>query len=459
MKKLLIALFAIVLLFPAFSYTADELRSAMLAHNPDIRKAREAVTQAALDVKDAKAGYTPTLDLTITGSYIANPIDPIRVNLGDYVNTSAYGIPNDYITVYEGQENMYYQFSLSLTQPIFTWGKISNAVKLYEKVYDARLLQLEDALAKSETELWTRIAALDYLLGIRNLLDSQKKISGRLVQMADDAKTNGMMLETEALSVKVQARQVDVAKAQVDQQIALMLTELENLTGIADLQASDIEFDESSLDAVVSELCALEYQALLSKCLAGSRTTFRLLSRLSEIASLTHDIAGASVNWKPDFALVVNADYSGSRLPFVEKDWYGKDDWSATITIALKTTLYDCGKAVRNVQRTESAMQDASIDLDDARAKIRSAVDENWTGLFVSLAKIEYQQALCDQKDAENQVAANLLDTGYGSETDYLQGQLERNNCEIEMLRDRIDLATSAYTLLYLQGESSKPAD
>ncbi|MBR5668632.1 MAG: TolC family protein, partial [Spirochaetales bacterium] len=202
MKKLLIALFSIFLLYPAFSYTAGELQRSMLANNPDIRKAREAVTQAALDVKDAKAGYTPTIDLTVTGSYIANPIDPIRVNLGDYVNTSAYGIPNDYITVYEGQESMYYQFSLSLTQPIFTWGKINNAVKLYEKVYDARVLQLEDAIEKAQTELWTRIAALDYLLGIRNLLDSQKEISLRLVQMADDARTNGMMLETEALSVK-----------------------------------------------------------------------------------------------------------------------------------------------------------------------------------------------------------------------------------------------------------------
>ena len=458
MKKLLIALLASALLFPLYAYTAAELHGAMLTNNTEIRKAREAVIQASLDVKDAKAGYSPTVDLTVTGSYIANPIDPIRINLGDYINTSAYGIGNDYITVYEGQENMYYQFSLSVTQPIFTWGKINNAVKLYEKVYDARTLQLEDAIEKAETELWTRIAVLDYLLRIRNLLDEQEEISLRLVQMAEDAKNNGMMLETEALNVRVQARQIDVAKAQVDQQIALMLTELKNLTGIPGLQAIDIEFDESYLEAVVNQLCSTDYNTLLAKCLAGSRTTFQLLSKLSDIASLTHDIAGASVNWKPDFALVVNADYSGSRLPLAEKDWYGKDDWSATLTIALKTTVFDGGKAVRNVSRTESAVRDASIDLDDAKAKIRSAVDENWTGLFVDLAKIDYQEALSDQKDAENRVARNLLDTGYGSETDYLQGQLEKNNCEIEILRTGIELATSAFTLLYLQGESSKPA-
>ena len=459
MKRLLTAFFAIVILSPVFSYTAGELQSAMLANNPDVRKAREAVSQADLDVRDAKAGYSPTVDLTVTGSYIANPIDPIRINLGDYIDTSAYGIGNDYITVYDGQENMYYQFSLSVTQPIFTWGKINNAVKLYQKIYDARILQLQDAIEKARTELWTRIAALDYLLGIQSLLDEQKELSERLVQMADNAFSNGMMLQTEALSVKVQARQLDVAKAQVDQQIVLMLTELENLTGIRNLTSGDIEFDEKALNSEIGCLCGTEYDVLLSKCLAPSRTTFQLLSRLSEIASLTHDIAGASVNWKPDFALVVNADYSGSRLPLAEKDWYGKDDWSATVTIALKTTVFDGGKAVRNVRRTESAMEDAAIDLDDAKSKIRSAVDENWTGLFVNLAKIDYQKALSDQKDAEIAVSRNLLDTGYGSETDYLQGQLEKNSCEIEILRTRIELATSAYTLLYLQGESSKPAD
>ncbi|MBQ7645100.1 MAG: TolC family protein, partial [Spirochaetales bacterium] len=347
MKKTLTVLISVLILFPAFALTMGDLESAMLGNNPDIRKAREEVNKAMLDVRDAKAGYTPTIDLTITGSYIANPIDPIRVNLGDYVDTSAYGIGNDYITLYNGQENMYYQFSLSLTQPIFTWGKITNAVKLYQKVYDARLLQLEDSVQKLRTEICTRTAVLHYLLEIQTILEEQASISERLVQMAQDAKENGMMLETEALSVRVQARQLDVAKAQIDQQIVLMLTELQNITGLSDLQAIDIEFDESRMDALVKQLCDTEYNNLLSRSLSPSRTTFQMLTRLSEIASLTHDIAGASVNWKPDLALVVNADYTGSRLPFAEKDWYGKDDWSATITIALRTTVFDGGKAVR----------------------------------------------------------------------------------------------------------------
>lgn len=455
MKRAASLLLLAILMIPLFSLTVTDLQSAMMGGNPDIMKAREEVSKASLDVKDAKSGYSPTIDLTITGSYIANPIDPIRVNLGDYINTTAYGIPNDYVTIYNGQESMYYQFQLSLTQPVFTWGKITNAVRLYQKVYDARVLQMEDAIEKAQTELRTRVAALYYLLQIQKLLESQREIADKLVGHADNAQQNGMMLATDALKIKVQSRQIDVAKAQIDQQIVLMVTELRNLTGLKDLTADDIEFDEAEFDKQLESLKGTEYSTLSSRCLSDSRTTFQLLGALSQIAELTNDIAGASVNWKPDMALVVNADYSGSRLPFAQKDWYGKDDWSATITFALKTTIVDGGKAVRNVKRTESAVSEAQMDIQSAKAKVQSAVDENWTNLSVYLAQIDYQDALQSQLEAQGEVDKQLLDTGYGSESDYLQGQLESNNCGIEILRTRINLATAVYTLLYLQGDRS----
>ena len=181
MKRAALLLLLTILMTSLFSLTVSDLQSSMMSGNPDIMKAREEISKADLDVKDAKSGYSPTIDLTITGSYIANPIDPIRVNLGDYINTTAYGIPNDYVTIYNGQENTYYQFQLSLTQPIFTWGKITNAVKIYQKIYDARVLQLEDAIEKAQTELRTRVAALYYLTQIQSLLESQREIADRLV--------------------------------------------------------------------------------------------------------------------------------------------------------------------------------------------------------------------------------------------------------------------------------------
>ena len=42
----------------------------------------------------------------------------------------------------------------------------------------------------------------------------------------------------------------------------------------------------------------------------------------------------------------------------------------------------------------------------------------------------------------------------------HLKGRLERNNCEIEILKAKMELAAAAYTLLYLEGEiASADAD
>ena len=55
MKKLTLLLVISAILVPIFAYTPEELSSSMMANNTDIRKAREEVTKANLDVKDAKA--------------------------------------------------------------------------------------------------------------------------------------------------------------------------------------------------------------------------------------------------------------------------------------------------------------------------------------------------------------------------------------------------------------------
>ncbi len=104
-----------------FSVTADELYSSMLENNPNVKKAGKEVSRALLDVKDAKAGRSPTIDLTVTGSYIANPMKPISINIGDYIDTTLYGVKNDYIRLYKGQESSYYKFSLSVTQPLIQY--------------------------------------------------------------------------------------------------------------------------------------------------------------------------------------------------------------------------------------------------------------------------------------------------------------------------------------------------
>ena len=282
-SKITILILLFVTVAGCFALTIDDLNSSMLSNNLAIKKAKEEINKASLDISDAKSGYAPTIDLTVTGSYIANPIDPIRVNLADYISTPVAGGTKDYVTVYQGQENMYYQFSLSMTQPIYTWGKLDNAVRIYQKVYDVKVLQLQDIIEQNQTELRTRVAAVYYLNEIKSLLEQQTSITQRLVELAEEASSNGMMLATEALGVKVQARQIDVALSKIEQQLQLMQTALRNLTGIKDLSIEDLEFNEESFDYEVESLISIDFDSLSAKVLSDNRTNFKLLAELGSI--------------------------------------------------------------------------------------------------------------------------------------------------------------------------------
>jgi len=455
MKKLFSVLLILCISIACFAVTTGELEASLLVNNPALRKAKEDASQALLDLKDAKAGQGPVLDLTISGSYIANPIDPIRVNLNDYVDGATYGLTNpQYVTIYNGMESTYYSFGLQLTQPIFTWGKLAKAVDIYRAVYDARLLQQADEKDKALTELSTRLYASDVLLQLSQILDEQKKTAQRLTELAESAYENGMMLETEALGVRVQARQIDVASSQVNTALDNMEVAVSGLTGV-DFKAEDLEGSqqrEAEVDALLKQLSAIGNESIMDAALSDERTAFVLLEKMKEISELTKGVASASVNWKPDLALVVNASYGGPRFPGIETDWYRKNDWNAIVTVALSTTVYDGGKAVRDVQRKASQLEQSTIDTEDARQKIRSAVRENLGTAELCLAKIDYNTAKLEQLAKEGEQKKLAYENGYGSEADCLQNLLEQNNCTIEILQNRISLATALFTLRYLCG-------
>ena len=355
-------LFIVVLLisntlFATETYNYDSLASSLRLNNTKLQAAYQDVVQAKLDTKDAKANYHPTIDLTVSGSYIINPIGPITVN------ASELGLPyNQYITLYKGMENTLYQTSLSLQQPIFTWGKIKNGVNALTEVESVRSLQITDTENQLTAELKTRLAANYYMDEIITLLNEQKSYADRLVQIAYAANEQGIMLLQEAKENEIEALQVEVTLSEINAQYSSNLTALRTMTGILDLKREDISFtpDEEMFYSLATE----DRNALIKEATSQSQPTLQMLSHMQKAMEYSQKVSEASVYWKPDFALQVTASYGGSRLPLVETDWYRQNDYNGMITVAFKTTLWDGGKALNDIKRSESNTQSAIISRD-----------------------------------------------------------------------------------------------
>lgn len=438
-----------------FAYTFEELKNAMISNNPEILKLEQEYVKSNLDYKDAVAGFFPTIDLQVSGTYMVNPpVDALYLNVDEILNSISWpsGIKpqtgNQYVKVFDGMENTLYQFQLTMTQPIFTWGKITNATKLYKQISQIKQTQIFSKQEELQIELESRLTALFYIEKILQILEEEKEYTERLVQVCEDAKKSGMLLEQDVLEAKIQAKQIDIAQQDLTEQLKQQILELERSTGIPDLTVQNIEFDydeESLLENLKNDRTELEERALSSE-----KLSIKMLTQLKEVNQTAEKIAKASVNWKPDFALQVSAGYGGSRFPLVEPNWLRKDDYSANISIGLKTTVWDGGKKVRDVSRKISETTTAEIQKLDACATIKKTLSEQFNAADVCTMKIEYQELKIQTSLSKISQAETVFKTGYGSETDVLNAKIECCNEKIEKEKQALNRATSCLKIKYL---------
>lgn len=451
MKKFIFFIVVLLIsntLFATETYNYDSLASSLRLNNTKLQAAYQDVVQAKLDTKDAKANYHPTIDLTVSGSYIINPIGPITVN------ASELGLPyNQYITLYKGMENTLYQTSLSLQQPIFTWGKISNGVKALKEVESVRSLQLTDTENQLNAELKSRLSAIYYMDEIISLLNEQKSYADRLVELAHAAQDQGIMLAQEVKENEINALQVDVTLSEINAQYSSNLTALRTMTGLLDLTREDISYipDEENFYTLAKE----DRNALIKSATSQSQPTLQMLSHMQSAMEYSEKVSKASVYWKPDFALQVSASYGGSRLPLVETDWYRQDDYNGMVTVAFKTTVWDGGKALNNIKRSESNVANAVISRDEAINTIITTLSEQFANQDMAIAKISYLDL--KEETLVSKVEQKILLQSYGnaSEADVLNAKIELTTCRLERLQEKLKLAQASYLIEYLTGRSN----
>lgn len=435
--------------------TMDELKVSMDSNNAQLAKARQTYIQSLLDVKNAKANYQPTIELLLTSTYMPNPpigkttisVDELSSQLGVVIPGAAAG---EYVTLYDGMKNIYYNAGLSITQPLFTWGKIPNAVKLYTQVAEIRALAIEDTSNQLTAQLKARVSALKYMDDILVLLDQTKDTADELVQVSQDAYDNGMILKQDVSKAKISAMEIDVTRQEIMKEYRTNLQELRTLTGNEDLQANDIDYsvNEEEIQAIV----AIDHDELHAMATRTSSEPLTMLRKQTQALQLKKKIAQDSLYWKPDLALQVSLSYGGSALPLVETNWYRADDYGLYLTLAVKSTVWDGGKKLNDVSYAQSEILGSIADYDAAVDQLQSVAEENIAAAELAQAKIEYLGLKLEESQDRLELLERQFAVGYISKTDVLSQQIEVYTNQMNLIKEKISLAQAAYTLAYVTG-------
>lgn len=439
-------------------YTLESLLASTQRNHPELLKLQEEYRRSLLDVKDAWWVLGPTVDLQASGTYMQNPpLDDIYINMDNIIDSIQWnGVKpvkrGQYVKVMDGMEKTLYNFELSLTQPIFTWGKISNAIKLYRQISEIKQTQIFQQTEQLETELKTRLISLYYLNQILEILEEEQTYTDRMVEVSENAELSGMLLHQDVVDAKIQAKELEISKQDLLEQINDQLLELSRITGIEKLSEKEINFDfVQEMSADFDRLLQMDQTQLEDEVLSAEQSSIKMLTQLEGVSKTAEKIARGYENWKPDFALQMSSGYAGSRFPLFEPNWRRKDDYSFNISIGLKATIWDGGKKIRDVSRKVSEAETAKINEVDARSTLSKTFNSEWTAAKVCTMKIEYQDLKIESAATKISQKQQIYESGYGSETDLLSAKIERCNAQIEKEKQALSRAVACLTIEYLR--------
>ena len=456
MKRLLLSLFIIIsssLLFA--SITIEEAEKMMMRNNTSIRSAEEAVVQAGLDLKDSKASFSPTISLSGSFTYMSEPlVGPVIMESSDILSQMGLGSYSDmasgYVTLYDGMENTMYMGTLSLTQLLITWGKLGKAVDLYKNILTAQSLRKDDTVAQNKAELRIRVWSMKYLEEMEGLVDEAMALSKELVDMAKSSYENGMILRQDWLEAEISSLEVEVKKAELDDNYSSLMEGLRSLIGDYSVSYSDFILPED--ESFLYKYRESNLDDLILAATGEDSNNLKAIKNLIGAYTNQKTIADRSLYGIPDFALQAQLTYSSSRLPFIETGWKQNDNNSLNLSIGFKTTLWDGGKAINDVKRAQSNIRSAESQYDSALSQIRVAVTSNYNGMMKNIANIQYQSEKIQNLEMELENIRIGLSYGQNSVSDEKQKMLEIVEAKSNLLASKIALVQNVYTLDYLVG-------
>ncbi|MFP4443890.1 MAG: TolC family protein [Spirochaetia bacterium] len=450
-----------LLLIPVFTaspreYTLARLLNSLEINSCRISRLRAEGEKSRINLRAAKARRLPDVDFSASFSYLANPMDPITVTAGEFGTAEVPGqgevlLPPEDMTVFPGMESTYYSFDLTVSQPVFTWGKIPNSIELYRQAGEASELQVRNALIELSGELSGYLYTLYFMNKLEKILDSQNEIGSRMVRIARESFKNGFIVKADLLDAEIKAKEVEIEQRRLETEKGQIITRIRSLTGIADLTFRDLSFsfvDESLPD---KELPAPE--SLIGKAQSGN-PGLKLLEKLKQIDLLKLEIAKGTGYLKPDLGLQLDLGYTGPRMPLVETDWFRKNDYGLTVSLGVTTKVYDGGKLASEIALSRQDTEITEIRYREAVAEISRNIRTLLLTMDMSRTNMEYQLLKKEAVDAQAELEKKRFQAGAGSETDFLSLQLEGLGHQAAYYTEKISFYKNYVTLGVLTGEN-----
>jgi outer membrane protein len=313
-----------------------------------------AVNRAGLALAEARSRLGPELAFEAAGGYMAHPPLTITVQPGDISELPL--IPATALTFPEDQPSGYFELSLQLSQPLYTWGKLKSSAQLAGLGLESSRAELAERKRQLRLDLheayFSAVLAGQSLGLLRQILDI-------LEEIAEDRKRAFELGSVNRLSVLEIQAHISEARRRIVQAEQVYTTSLEAIALYTHLDPEDMDLstgfrkDDPGFSEAELKEKALESLPALKKA---------RLDREQARANLGLVRGGAS--FRPDLSVNLSFELSGQTIPWSETDW--EDGWDLNLIagVGARGSLFDSGRSGYKIRQAEEALSAAQLAVD-----------------------------------------------------------------------------------------------
>jgi len=351
-----------------------------------------AVKRAGLAVAEARSRLGPELNFQAAGGYMAFPPEGITVRageLGTIPNRDPpppyFPIPAEDLVFLEDARNGYFELSLQLSQPLYTWGKLESSVQLAGLGLESSRAELAERKRRMRQDLhqayFSGVLAGESLGLLQQILDILRKIEEdrrRAFELGTANRVSVLQIQAQIAEVERRIIQAEQATSTAREAISLY-TDLdpENMDLSTGFRTEHPEFTEAELKEN-----ALKNSPALKK------------ARLDqEQARENLELTQGGANLRPDISFNLSFELSGRTIPWSESGW--EDSWDLNLIAGVGTrgSLFDAGRSRHKLRQAEEALTASQLALDLLTKQIRLQTRRAFETLELRGAELEEARA------------------------------------------------------------------
>lgn len=387
----------------------SQCREMALAHSEELEQADIRLRQAELDNRIATTAYLPKLEGSATGAYVFPDIDMMGMDL---------------------RMRGMYMAGITLTQPIYTGGKIT-AGKRMARIGEAaageqlRMARM-DILVDADNAYWTYLAVGRKV----HMLESYCEQMDTLFSQMSGSLAAGMIIENDLLRIQAKQSEIHYQLQKARNGADLCRLSLCRLIGVDDTTA-----------IVPTDTAWVATEPGLLTAEIDNRPELSLLKQQVEIGKL--QIKNARAEMLPTVGLSAGYTYygniklnslvdvgNGTMMPYSEEF----RDGIGMVVLAVKVPLFHWGEVHKKVRKARYELRSAELELQKNSRLLNLEVQQAMRNVqdgyrLIGTAQIGLQQAVENLRVMRNRYAASMATL-----TDLLDAQSQWQQAESNLI-------------------------